>query len=215
MNLTFFFESFFHYLIHPFKTHESWINPSQDAEFTPMRIGVYESLTASWIFVVINGIFRIIIVNFLLILFQSLAENLPTDITSGLVDFGKIPSYYFVIASTVLNILFYPVFGFFIIKLWDIIIRFYARALGVSRNHHEASDAIISVSLSSYIFLAIPIFGPMFQGLSQMLLMYAGFRKQLGASPILSICMLLTPALVALAVICFIMMITMVLLSSF
>ncbi|MFT6630265.1 MAG: hypothetical protein ACJAS4_000201 [Bacteriovoracaceae bacterium] len=191
------FTTYIHYLIHPFKTHEAFINPDRVEGFVPQRLSPYESLTTSWVFVILNGIFRIVTLNFVILLMLDLISDTGFDYSSFL-NIEEFPSLYFVVLSSVLDIIFYPLFGIFMIQFWEFIIKLFANLLNVSGDVSEKSQDIISVYFSSSILKIIPIFGAPMQSLASMILMYAGLRKQLNASPILSVCIILTPLVIML-----------------
>lgn len=186
--------TFIHYLIHPFKTHDIFMNQNED-DSELMHLSVYESLGTSWVFVVFNGLVRIIILNFLLTMIFDLVQNTSLDI--GLVfDISELPGYSFFVLSAVLDVIFYPLFGFFIIQYWEMIIKLMGKLLQVPGDLSKKAGDIISVSLSSHIFKIVPFFGAPVQSLAGMFLMYAGLRKQLNASPALSICIILSPVFI-------------------
>jgi hypothetical protein len=191
------FYSYIHYLIHPFKTHDYLLSPEGYEGFKPEKLSVYESLGTSWIFVVVNGLFRIIILNFVLLTFyQTFLED--SALFSEIIDINQFPSFYLLVLSTILDIIFYPLFGFFIIQFWEVVIKLFARLLDVPGDITAKVHNILAVKLSSNILRIIPIFGGPAQGLASLILMYAGLRKQLNASPVLSICIIFTPLLIML-----------------
>jgi len=185
------FTTYIYYLIHPFKTHDLFIKKKEDEEGI-LNLSVYESLGTSWVFVVMNGLVRIILLNLVLTTVFSLIQNSSLDL-SLVFDMEEVPGYSFLILSAVLDVIFYPLFGFFIIQYWEMIIKLMGRLLQIPGDLTEKAHAIISVQLSSNIFRIVPIFGAPIQSLASMILMYAGLRKQLNASPALSICIILSP----------------------
>lgn len=199
IDITDVFTTLVHYLVHPFESHRALMDKEDDSL---MRLSSYEALGASWVFVVFNAIMRLILMNFVLVFLLTLVK----DMDIGLGDYfshSDHTGYYFIVFSTVLDVIFYPLFGFFIIQFWDGIIKFYAKALGDTCDITNRSNSILAVSFSSQVLLLIPIFGKMAQSLSVIVLMYAGLRVQLKASPVLSVCILLTPFLFLLGALCF------------
>lgn len=195
MNTIAIFHSYFHYLIHPFKTHESFMYPDLGDGYKPMRLNPYESLTASWFFVIINAIFRMITLNFMIVFLLDLLNDSSVDY-ARFINLTEFPSLYFIVLSSILDIIFFPLFGFFVIQFWEATIKIYGNLLGVSGDLAEKASDIIAVSYSSHLFKIVPVFGSPLQSLSGMILMYAGLRKQLNASPVLSVCIILTPVLI-------------------
>lgn len=199
--------TYFHYLIHPFKTHEQFLHPERFEEKL-VHFSSYQSLSISWVFVVINGIARILVLNFVLILFVNLLQSAEVGIES-IVNIGEIPSLYLIILSTVLDVIFFPLFGFFIIQFWEIIIRMVAYLLQTPGNVLYKADNIISVYLSANVLRVIPILGTPIKSFAGMVLMYAGLRKQLNASPLLSVCVILTPLLFMLVCLSIVMLLVL------
>ena len=191
------FETYIHYLIHPFRTHEIFMRQN-DEEPELMNLSVYESLGTSWVFIVLNGMVRIVILNLLLTTIFNLIQNSTLDLAL-VFDVNEIPGYSFFVLSAVLDVIFYPLFGFFIIQYWEMIIKLMGRLLQVPGDLSKKAQDIISVALASNIFKIVPVFGSPAQSLSSMILMYAGLRKQLNASPALSICIILSPVFILLA----------------
>jgi hypothetical protein len=197
MNLKEVFVSYIHYLIHPFKTHQSFLAPdnTDTGDYRPLKLSAYESLATSWLFVVINGIIKIVILNFSIHFMLDLFHE-SFEIGGNLIDIGEFPGLYFLVLSSFLDIIFYPLFGIFIIQFWEVIIKFYSGILGVEGDLSEKSHRIMSVYFSSSILTIIPFVGSSIQSLASMVLMYAGLREQLKTSPVLSVCIILTPILI-------------------
>jgi hypothetical protein len=191
--------TYIHYLIHPFKTHDYFLSPEGYEGFKPEKLSVYESLGTSWIFVVINGLFRIIILNYVLFTFyQVFLED--SALFAELININEYPGFYLLVLSTILDIIFYPLFGFFIIQFWEVVIKLFARLLEVPGDITGKVHDILAVKLSSNILRIIPIFGGPAQGLASIILMYAGLRKQLNASPVLCLCIIFSPIVLVLGV---------------
>lgn len=205
------FYSYIHYLIHPVKTHEYLMNGHTD-EFKPVRFSVYESLSISWVFIVLNALFRIVLINYFLLTFVDLMnDDLP--FISDVIAISEFPSFYLVIFSAILDVIFYPLFGIFIIQFWEFIIKVYARLLDTEGDIVKKSHDILAVSLSSNILKIVPIVGAPSQSLANLILMYTGLRVQLDASPSLCVCILLTPMLLIIGLIFFFTVIFLALLS--
>lgn len=191
MHLTEVFTTYIHYLIHPFKTHEQFLHPDRFEAELPEYTS-YQSLGISWVFAVINGLGRVVVLNFVLVMLVNLIRD--TELNT-IINIGEISSLYLIILSTALDVIFFPLFGFFIIQFWDIIIRAVAYLLETPGNLAVRADRIISVYFSANIFRIVPILGGPIKSLAGMVLLYAGLRKQLNASPLLSVCVILTPIL--------------------
>lgn len=206
MQLQDYFQSYFHYLIHPFKTHDALMGKETDLTYIPKKLSVYESLGASWIFVVMNGIIRILLVNFVLYAFLTIS-NTDLSFFSIIAKEESLLGFYFLILSTILDVIFYPLFMLFLIQFWEFVIRLFARLLGHQENLEDKARSIMTVALSSHIFSVVPILGNMAQKFAALILMYAGLRKQLNASAALSVCIMMFPLFLMLAFFSLIMLV--------
>lgn len=198
--------AFMYYLIHPFKTHESFKN--NDSEV--IKLSVYESLGASWLFILVNGIIRIFLLNLVLIGIMDVIQD-SEFATLGLIDLSQIPAYSFLVLSAVLDVIFYPLFGLFIIQFWEIIIKFYAKLLNVKGDLTMIAQDIVSVSFSSQVLNVIPVFGGTMSSVANLILMYAGLRSRLYSSPVLSILIILSPILIFMFLLCVLTMLIVLL----
>lgn len=189
MDLKSIFSTYVQYLIHPYKTHQDLLAGN---ESRVIRLSVYESLGASWVFIVLNGIFRMAMINVILITIIGLINESDIDV-SMFMDLSQMPTYSFLVLSAVLDVIFYPIFGFFIIQYWEIIIKFFARLLDCQGDLSQKAQDIISVSMSSQMLKIIPVFGGAISGFANLILMYAGLRTQIQSSPILSFMIIISP----------------------
>jgi hypothetical protein len=187
-------------LIHPFKTHELYLSNEEDANgFKPHILGIYESLGASWIFVVLSGIFRIALLNLVLFMFIHLFSTSDSSFNLISSEDGYL-GFYFLLFQTILDVIFYPLAMLFLIQFWEFTIKLFGKALGSDEDLDEKVKNIMSVALSSSILSIIPIFGGMAQKFASLILMYAGLRKQLNISVSLSLCIMMMPIVMFLGI---------------
>lgn len=193
-------QSFFFYLAHPFKTHRILRDRPEDVASGAAgfkRLGLYESLGAAWIFVVFSGMLKIIIVNILVSMFMRVMDpssGFINQIYSG----DRYTGFYFLILSTILDVIFFPLITLFIVQFWEFVIKAYAKLAGIEAQVEDKVRSIVSVSLSSHIFLIAPIIGEMAQKVAGLIQMYAGIREQFGFSRSLTLCVLATPIVIGL-----------------
>jgi hypothetical protein len=190
--------TYIHYLVHPFQTHESFLNEELTGVSEVQRLSVYESLGTSWIFVVINGIFRICILNFVLVFIFGLLNDSELPL-GDFMDLSEIPTYSFLVLSAVLDVIFYPLFGIFMIQYWEVVIKFFAKLLKTPGDITQKSQDIMAVAFSAQILKVVPIVGSGFSSLANLVLMYAGLRTQIKASPVLSVVIILAPVFTLMA----------------
>lgn len=201
--------TYFNYLIHPFRSHEILANPERYPEWPLMRLSAYESLATSWVFVMINGIMRIIVLNFVLVFFYQLVAESEIGFL-GALDLGEVPGLYFIVLSSILDVIFYPLFGVFIIQFWEVVIRFFGHLNGTQGDLTAIAQDVMAVKLSSKLLKIIPFLGPSLESFAGLILMYAGLRKRLHTSIPLTICILLTPLLLTLTFVTILLLLVVV-----
>lgn len=197
MQLVDYFQTYIHYLIHPFKTHDVLSGRQLETSFKLSPISLSEAIGASWALIVINGMIRIFLVNFVIFAFLRI-----TDTGAGIFSiFGNQDSFvgfYFLILTTILDVIFFPLFTLFLVQFWELVIKMFGKLLKVDGDLDEKARTIMTVALSSHLLVVLPIVGAMAQKFAAMILMYAGLRKQLNASVSLSLCILFFPILLML-----------------
>lgn len=185
--------SYFFYLAHPFKTHR--ILSEGENEEGIKQLGIYESLGVSWIFIVISGMLRILMVNALIAMFLSVMDP-ASDLLTRFYDGDRFTGFYFLVLSTILDVIFFPLITLFVIQFWEFVIKSFANLAGVEGDIEAKTKAVVSVSLSSHILVIAPIIGDLAQKIANFTQMYAGLRERLGFSRSLSVCVLMTPVLI-------------------
>ena len=196
-NLIQLIETYFMVLVHPFRIHQQFrFNlplPNHDGHiYAPLTLA--ESLGISWIFAIMRGLGKIIILNFFLHSFMNMqSENFPflQDLLRG----SGSSTYYFLLFSAALDIIFFPVSTIVLTEVWAWIIKKYASYLNPDLPADDIADQITTHALSSNIFAIIPFIGDLIQSALYYFLLYAGIRSNLGASRSLAVVILLTPTL--------------------
>jgi hypothetical protein len=194
MESTGYLSTYTQYLIHPFRSHELLLEENESIK----NISLSESIGLSWIFVVLNGVVRILLINFVLILFMNLFSDESTLSRVFESDDGFI-GFYFLIFSTILDVIFYPLFMLFFVQFWSFILRIFGSLLNIE-DTDERVEKIMVVTMSSQILSVIPIFGGIAQKFAALILMFAGIKKQLEASTLLTLCILSFPLLLMLGI---------------
>jgi hypothetical protein len=197
------FTTYIHYLIHPFKSHQAL--QENDKNFLPGDITLYESLGISWLFILLGAFFRLIFISFLISVFVSVMDP-ATDLIEQFYRGDRYVGFYFVILSTLLDVIFFPLITLVAIQFWDLVIKFFVYISGIEGNSDEKVKDILSVALSSNLLYVIPIIGAAFGSLAQVVQMYAGLREQFKFSPLASILILTTPYFVMMGFVCFILL---------
>lgn len=190
-------ETYFMVLVHPFRIHQQFRHalpiPNHDGHlFQPLTLA--ESLGISWVFAILRGLCKIIIMNFFLQSFMQMqSENFP--FLQELLKSSGVSTYYFLLFSAALDIIFFPVATIVLTELWSWVIKKYALWLNPNLPAEEIADQITTHALSSNVFTIIPFIGDFIQTILYYFLLYAGIRSNLGASRSLTWVILLTPTI--------------------
>ncbi len=193
-------ETYLTVLVHPFRIHQQFrfslpIPNHEGHIYEPLTLA--ESIGISWIFAILRGIMKIILINFFLQFFLKMqSDNFP--ILQELLQSSGISTYYFLLFSAALDIIFFPVATIVMTEVWAWIIRKYATWLNESLPVDEIADQITTHALCSHVFTIIPFIGDFIQSLLYYFLLYAGMRSNLGASRSLTWVILLTPTMLLL-----------------
>lgn len=191
-------ETYLMTLVHPFKLHQQFrskipLSSSDGHLFEPLTMA--EGLGISWVFAIIRGLFKLIILNVFLSTFMSLQSE-EFNILQELVQNSGFATYYFLLFSAALDIIFFPIGALILTEFWAWVIRLYAKLLNPDLPAEEIADEISVHALSSNLFNIIPFIGDFIQTIVYFFLLYAGLRSNLGASRSLAFVVLLTPTLV-------------------
>lgn len=195
MKLSQLIETYLMVLVHPFRIHQQFrfqlpLPHSEGHLFQPLTLA--ESLGISWIFSVLRGLFKIIIMNFFLQSFIKMqSEKFP--FLEELFATSGVSTYYFLMFSAALDIIFFPIGAIIITEFWSWVIRKYAGWLNPDLPKEDIADQITTHALSSNVFMIIPFIGDLIQSAIYYFLLYAGIRSNLGASRSLTWVILLTP----------------------
>ncbi len=182
-------------LIHPFRIHQQFRHhlplPHHEGQiYEPLTLA--ESLGISWVFAIIRGLFRIILLNFFFASFLKMqSENFP--ILKEIISTSSVSTYYFFLFSAGLDIIFFPIATIVMTEVWAWVIKKYAQWLNPELPASQIADQITTHALSSNLFSIIPFLGDVIQFLLYYFLLYAGLRSNLGAGRSLAWVILLTP----------------------
>lgn len=193
-------ETYIMVLVHPFRIHQQFRHalpiPNHDGHlYQPLTLA--ESIGISWIFAIIRGLAKIIIMNFFLQSFiQMQSKNFP--FLEELLTSSGTSTYYFLLFSAALDLIFFPIAMIVMTEVWSWVIRKYATWLNENLPAEEIADQITTHALSSNLFSIIPFIGDIIQSGLYYFLLYAGIRSNLGASRSLTWVILLTPTILLL-----------------
>jgi hypothetical protein len=184
-------------LVHPFRIHQQFRHqlplPNQNGYlYRPLTLA--EGLGVSWIFAILRGLGKIIILVFFLNFFLNLqSEEFP--FLQDLIHSSSITTYSFLLFSSSLDIVFFPIAGLIVTEFWAWVIRTYSGWLNPDLEADTVADQITVHALSSNLFSMVPILGDLIQPVIYYFLLYAGIRSNLGASRALTFVILITPTI--------------------
>ncbi len=197
-NISELLETYLMTLVHPFRIHQQFRHnlplPNQEGHlYEPLTLA--ESIGISWVFAIIRGLFKIVIINFVLQAFMSM-QSPEFSILQDLVQSSGFSTYYFLLFSAALDIIFFPIGAILITQVWGWLIRLYANWLNPELPGDDIAHQITVSALSSNLFNIVPFIGDVVQFFLYHFLLYAGLRSNLGASRPLAMVILLTPTIV-------------------
>lgn len=192
-------ETYLMVLVHPFRIHQQFrhnvsLPGYENHPLEPLSLS--EALGISWVFAIIRGLAKLVLMNFFLQSFINMqSENFP--MLQDLILSSGISTYYFLLFSASLDIIFFPVTALVMTEVWAWMIRTYSKWLEPDMPHEEIADQITTHALSSNLFTIVPFLGDLVQWVLYLFLLYAGLRSNLGTSRTLAVIILITPTLLA------------------
>lgn len=194
-NMSELLETYLMTLVHPFRIQQQFRHniplPGHEGHlYEPLSLA--ESIGISWVFAIVRGLFKIVILNFFLHSFLSF-QSPEFEILQDLVRTSGFSTYYFLLFSAALDIIFFPVGAIVVTEVWTWIIKLYARLLNPDLPADDIAHQITVGALSSNLFSIVPFVGDMVQLGLYLFLLYAGLRSNLEASRSLAMVILLTP----------------------
>lgn len=187
-------ETYFTVLVHPFKVHGQFrFQMPSTSEFSLKPITLAEAIGVSWVFSILRGFLKILILNFFII---GVGNSFSGVELGGLFSSSMSSGYAFFVISTALDILFFPIAALIINSYWAWVIRLFIRWLNPELDREKIADEITTHALSSHVLGIIPFIGEFIQFLYYYFLLYAGLRGNLGASRSFSLVVLVSPLLV-------------------
>src|SRR5690554_5970741 len=145
-------------------------------------------------FIVISAMLRIILLNILVIFFVKTVSPF-SEVIENYYDGDRFIGFYFIILTTFLDVIFFPLITLFVIQFWEFVLKTFARLAGVEGDVEGKVRSILAVALSSHILQVVPVLGDAAQKFAHFIQMYGGIREQLGFSRALTLCALFTPVL--------------------
>lgn len=172
-----------------------------------------EVMSISWIFIVIQGIYSLIAINLGYQAF-SVVHGDEEGLASLLIPNFKSEGQNLVLWGILLQIVFFPLLIWFYTRLWANIIKFFADLFEIEGEVQTKTNQVVNHSMVSHMFLAIPIFGPLAQGIGMLFYLYAGLRNNFKFSHLQCLVVLVSPVVfIGLSFVLMLVMALMVILS--
>ena len=88
----------------------------------------------------------------------------------------------------------FPLGAFVFVKFWGLLLRFFIRLYELPvKDEERAVDEVVAGSLTSHMFLVVPIFGEIAKHISSMVFLFAGLRSNLGMSVLQALMVVISP----------------------
>jgi hypothetical protein len=215
-NLRNIIETYCMVLIYPFRIHQQFryrlAIPGEEGHlYEPLKLS--EALGISWILAILRGLAKLVVLNFFLQSFIGMQSNKFPFLQDIILSSG-LSTYYFLLFSAALDIIFFPIGALILTEFWAWVIRTYTKWLNPDLPRDEIADHITTHALSSNLFTIVPYLGDIIQALLYYFLLYAGLRANLGASRSLASVILLTPTIIFLMLLSFLGFVVFYLVSA-
>lgn len=215
------FQIYFQSLFRPFALQEVLRHErlSQDGQtifsLAPVaskkKLSFIDAMSLSWVMVLIKAIYAMIA---LLIGVYWLGILGDEGRYLGGLKFWGAKAQTVTIFMIIFDVILFPLTIWFYAKFWGVVIRFFGQLFDVEGDLNEMSEQIVNHSLSSHLFLVIPIFGEMVKHLAGLTLIYAGLKKNMQLSTLQSLMVLVSPLMLLLFIL-FLSALYLILMLSF
>ena len=195
--------NYFQAFLHPFKFNGSLRNQREkeqnkwDAENTLrlakegesrpetlMGLSFVESVGVSWVFAILRALYAF----FGLWLGKYAVESM---------GFGgqNFDSKKMILIFQIGQVVFFPLMAWIYVKFWTLLIIFFGILYDKEEQSSEIADEILVSSLSTNIFLAIPVLGGFLQKASSLLFIFIGLRENMKLGTLQSLFVVISPVI--------------------
>ncbi len=158
-----------------------------------------ESVACAWPFAIMHAIYSILSIR-LGIAFVNQMQHLYDDtFLSGFISFEIFEFKRWIILSVILGTVFFPLSAWVFVKFWKMITLFSLELFTVNipdKGRTERVERMVASTLTSNLFLIIPIVGTLLKRISFFFIFFAGLRNNLGLSKVQSFVILMAPFLI-------------------
>ena len=160
------------------------------------------SMTVSWIFAIIKAIYAVIALTMGYHFFDAYISNDNFSVLSSLTD--NFSPQKILLLAILLEVVFFPLTIWVFAKIWKVLIKFFALLFRVEGDIDSIADEIINTTLASHIFFLIPVIGRVAQIVASLVYIFAGLKNNLRMSNLQAVTVLISPILVLLVFIFFV-----------
>ena len=209
------FYNYFQALFHPIKFHKylredrekvknhsgygQKLRIANDGEGDPkvlgkmFRLNFFESLSISWGFTILQALYSY--------LGLWLGKYLMNYLGWG--AGGGFSGKKYILIYEIGSVVIFPVLTLVYVKIWSYLIVFFGILYDKEEESSEVANDIMTTSLSTYAFLAIPIMGEFIQKLSFIFYIFVGLKENMKLGNLQSFLVIISPILLFLAFIIF------------
>ncbi len=199
------FISYFASIVYPFRVHDYFRFkiplPEPDWAY-PRELNIFEAICVSWVFELVKAIIQVLLINITLIGVTSYHQEASSYIGSFPM-FAAFSSHSFFLLAIGIRVVLFPIISLISYEFWSIVLRFVGHMMETPGQLHQIAERIIVSSQSSHLFSVVPIVGDFAQKIASMFLMFAGIRKHLQTSTLLSIIILFIPVFLIIGIVGF------------
>ena len=157
----------------------------------PYTLSLTELLGTSWIFVFVKAIYGVIGIYIGISLYSDFTENASEYLE--FIDQLSFNTRKWALISILVDAVFFPLYGLTYVKLWEVLIRTFARLFGKQASDDDAYEQVVAYSLVSNLFLLVPILGGIVRFFASFVYLFVGLKRNLGFSRIQAMVTLVSP----------------------
>lgn len=186
--------NYWNFFLHPTLSHErlgQYHELESNHDKDRFSLTLAEVFLISWPLVMVQGFYALISLNlnFYLMDNQSTANQFLT-----LLGAGHLPRLHRVMVSLqILQVVLAPLWMWVLYKFWASFVIFFGKLYNLPVNVRQSAEDICKVSMSSHLFLLVPIFGPFAKFICNFVYLFLGLRHNLLLSPLQSMMVLIAP----------------------
>lgn len=156
-----------------------------------------ELIACSWPFAVMSALYSIINLRLGLAFVNQMQEEYSNSLISSYLPIEAFHLQRVTLVSIMITAILYPLSAWFFVKFWKVITLVSVTLFSPpDLDHKGLNDRVeraVSFTLSSHIFLLVPIIGVLFKRIAFLILFFASLKENLKLSTVQSVIVLLAP----------------------